>query len=152
MPSGYRVRILTQARFDDLCYTLRSDYTVDEISQAIRFYGRQTWQRRHGFKRFDKFIAESGVLVEWIERAQADAEQRASRQRPASQGEAALQQAARRICQHDQRRQFDALGRDTRLRYCRMADKQLGQNAPPEARMLRAIKLWVTDRANKLNT
>ena len=63
-----RVRIVNQPRYMDLLGALRI-FKVDEICQAIQWYGKQAWQRqKNAWCPFDAFIAEDR-LTQWVESA-----------------------------------------------------------------------------------
>lgn len=115
-----RVRVLTIDRHRAIREALR-DLTVSQICEAIRFYGRQKWQRANNrWRKFDDWIGQDVVV--WYEQAMDEAEADEARQHR-------REAAARQVERHEQqmrdeqarraqrRRQWEALPEHTRRQY-----------------------------------
>jgi len=135
------VRIVNQPRYMDLLGALRV-FTPDEICQAIRWYGKQTWQRqKNAWCTFDAFLAEDR-LTQWVE-ASMEHEEKAEMAQQRRQAATAAGQATDAVIDEAARRRasqladFDALPAPEKYRLLEEAKRALPRALQSNAAQVR---------------
>ncbi|HUU90187.1 MAG TPA: hypothetical protein VM238_03140 [Phycisphaerae bacterium] len=109
----HRVRIVTQARYQDLRYLLNT-WTPEEVCAGIEWYGKQSWNRqRQAWRTFDAWI-DLAVATRWIEQGLGRREAEAEHPAPGEPAAAGRPSAEPTTPAEDGRAAFDQLRPDVR--------------------------------------